>query len=141
MNPSKQIKSNLNCKFCKQEFRPFKNESVLSIADFKQAEIDLINKEDRTCSICLKLCQDKASRKSHQKRTHGQSSCSKCNQTFTSQGKLKYHKTTVHAVTKKETKETLHVLMKCINAMIAENNLTRIIIYWGIWKKFITSLI
>ena len=98
----------LNCKFCKQEFRPFKNESVLSIADFKQAEIDLINKEDRTCSICLKLCQDKASRKSHQKRTHGQSSCSKCNQTFTSQGKLKYHKTTVHAVTKKETKETLH---------------------------------
>jgi len=86
----------LNCKFCRQEFRPFEYRSIVNIYDFKMAEVELRKEEDSTCPSCLKVCFDKKSCKRHEKRSHGSHTCTDCQQIFTSRGKLNYHCQLVH---------------------------------------------
>ena len=65
----------LNCKFCRQEFRPFEYRSIVNIYDFKMAEVELRKEEESTCPSFLKVCFDIKSRKRHEKRSHGSHTC------------------------------------------------------------------
>lgn len=94
----------MNCKFCQQDFRPFDRKSIVTVTDFKEAEVELFRKEESTCPECWKICPDKTSRKRHQKRTHDDQPCPDCNQSFTSFGRLEYHINVVHSDLKKKAK-------------------------------------
>ena len=86
----------LKCKFCRQDFKPFENQLVSSSTDIVQCQQEVRDKEDVTCSTCFRKSLDVASRIRHEKRSHGSFSCRKCDSTFSSQAKLKYHCKTVH---------------------------------------------
>ena len=86
----------LNCKFCRQEFRPYKNKTILSIQDYKKSEFEIYKTENSTCPSCCKEFMDRASRKRHQRRTHGRFLCTDCNLHFSSQRKLQYHQESKH---------------------------------------------
>ena len=77
-----------NCKFCRQDSMPYKDENVISLKDYKAREIEIFKNEDSTCSVCYKKFADRTLRRRHQKRSHGTFSCSDCNAIMTSQWKL-----------------------------------------------------
>ena len=81
-----------NCKFCRQDIRPANSLSVVTISDFKREEYKMIKVEEKTCSICLKVCIDKLARKKHEKRSHGNHECQKCKKFFTSIKLLQHHR-------------------------------------------------
>ena len=87
----------LNCKFCRQESRPFINEASLTSSKFAEIVEDVVDKEECTCSICYKICWDKIARIRHERRSHGSHACKTCDENFTSLMKLKYHCNISHA--------------------------------------------
>ena len=89
------------CKFCRQEFRPYDKRSVVTVSDFRRAELEMIKNEERTCQICFKKCEDKRARKKHEVKTHLSKTqknfpCTKCEKRYSNKNALNYHYRTVH---------------------------------------------
>ena len=90
----------MRCKFCQLEFRPFEEKSIVTMKDYAIAERELIRKEDKTCSICFKICHDEKSRKKHELRHKiprtKSYKCSICKRSYSNKSDLDYHKLTKH---------------------------------------------
>jgi len=126
----------MNCKFCQQEFMPFKLHTILTVDDYKKGEIEMFKEEDSTCTICFKLFDDRAARKRHQRRSHGTFTCSQCGTVHTSKMKLEYHLKTSHNAENivkfrskaqdsyEKTKELIEC-SKCSSKFFLEQNLRR----------------
>ena len=90
------------CKFCKIEMRPFLYSflPVLTFKDYKAAIQVGIEKDERTCTFCLKICKDNHARRTHEENVHSNKSkrfqCDDCEKDFTSKSALNYHKTACH---------------------------------------------
>ena len=89
------------CKFCRQEFRPYDKRSVLTVSDFRRAELEMIKNEERTCQICFKKCEDKRARKKHEVKSHVSKpqknfQCMLCEKRYSNKNALNYHNNTVH---------------------------------------------
>ena len=90
------------CKFCKIDMRPFLYPSlpVLTFKDYKAAIQVGIEKDERTCTFCLKICKDNYARRTHEANIHVIMSkkfqCGDCEKTFTSQSAMNYHRAAFH---------------------------------------------
>ena len=99
-----------NCKFCRQEFRPYDKASVVTVSDFRRAERDMILNEERTCKICFKKCEDKKARKKHELKSHLSQTqkkfqCAICEKRYSNKNALNYHNNAAHDKKKSLPKE------------------------------------
>ena len=91
----------LQCKFCKQETRPF-SKMVQSMPDYKKS-LQLVNSADeKTCGICLSKFRSPYERKKHEVSIHHNKErnheCEVCGKTYSNENALKYHNRSKHEV-------------------------------------------
>ena len=90
----------LRCRFCRYEMRPFVYESVVSLDDYKQADLEMKSVDNRTCSVCLQKCRDKFARKKHEEVVHEGKvtgiKCDICEKSYSNKNALNYHKLAKH---------------------------------------------
>ena len=88
----------LRCRFCRHEIRPFEQQTVVTIEDYRQSVKILNWAEDRTCSFCLIKSHDKYGRERHEETIHEKKEqkfkCEHCNKSYSNTNALKHHITT-----------------------------------------------
>jgi hypothetical protein len=91
----------LHCKFCKQEFRPWDHQMVLTGTDFKKSIRLIKSADDRTCGVCLFMCGSAYARKKHEVNHEAKEKtfkCEKCQKSYSNTNALKYHTKVKHEV-------------------------------------------
>ena len=85
----------LKCRFCRQEFRPFENNPILTITDFVLADIEIVKTNNNTCKYCLLLLGNEKVRKRHEAYSHHEKEkkhkCDQCNLSYLNKSNLQYH--------------------------------------------------
>merc|ERR1719318_689340 len=84
------------CRFCRFESRPLEQfRGSKRLKRFKNAEQKLNSRDNKTCSICLKVFKDKYARQLHEKIVHlnevQKFKCDQCPKSYVCQSSLDYH--------------------------------------------------
>ena len=83
------------CRYCRNDLRPFvQRQNIVNIIDHDDSEKLLNFTDERTCSFCLVMCQNKYERKKHGTTVHenkGKYVCEICGKTYSNKNALSYH--------------------------------------------------
>ena len=113
----------LRCKFCLQLFKPFENEQIVTVSDFRSAENRVRREDSKTCSSCYLMFNDKAARKKHEYNTHSKiekkHKCKKCDKSYTNKNALNYHNISKHSDARK------HECELCNSTFTTKSNLVK----------------
>ena len=94
----------MRCKFCRIDFRPFKNRLSLNKRQLAKSDESLMKQDGRTCSHCFKICKNKKMMEKHEYNVHltteMKHKCDQCNRSYLNRNALHYHKTAKHQLEK-----------------------------------------
>ena len=84
------------CRFCRHDMKPLCG-NVLTVADFVKTSKSLLEREERTCSVCLNKSSDKNARLRHESLVHAKDpqkyECQQCDKSYSNINALTYHVT------------------------------------------------
>ena len=88
------------CEFCSQDWQPFEKTTILTMRDFFNADCNVHVEEDRTCSFCAVIFDERHSRQNHEDNVHIRNdkkhNCDKCDKSYNKLSDLEYHKCSIH---------------------------------------------
>jgi hypothetical protein len=85
----------MRCRFCRFEMRPLIEGNVISLDDYKEMDEVLKERDAKTCSVCLRISDDKLAREKHESVVHMKETqkfkCDQCEKTYSNKNALNYH--------------------------------------------------